>query len=235
MSPDEVHLWYIPLNQICGGPPALAALSADEQSRASRYRFSRDRDRFTQTRTALRSILGEYLNTDPSHLRFDYHPNGKPTLKTISFNVSHSGSLAAIAITPTAPIGIDIEELREVPEWRSIAESHFSASERADLLGAPPALKQQLFFRIWTRKEAYVKAMGTGLSAPLDRFDVSVLPAARPAILRIEGDAQQASQWTLHHLDPSPTHVGALACKLPACRVETYYFATTATQPKREK
>jgi len=185
-------------------------LSHDERARADRFVFPRDRQRFTVARGHMREILGARLAYSPHALAFDYSPNEKPSLREgrgCQFNLSHAESMAALVACDGFEIGVDIEHVRPLKE--DIAERYFSRRE-IEALRALPAVEQTVaFFRCWTRKEAIVKAIGEGLTRPLDSFDVSVSWAA--VLERIDGD--DAAAWRLAHFEPAPGYVGAIACR----------------------
>jgi 4'-phosphopantetheinyl transferase len=149
-------------------------------------------------------------------MRFAYGPKGKPDLAPgsavggIRFNVAHAGGLALVAVTRGREVGVDLEQVRDV-DVEGIAERFFSAREVAALRRLPPAIRAEAFFRCWTRKEAYVKATGDGLSAGLEQFDVSLLPGDPAAMLAHRGDPSEVGRWSLRDLAPAPGYVGALA------------------------
>ena len=161
-------------------------LTADERQRAEHYVFEKDRTHFVVARGLLRVLLGRYLRQDPPHLRFTYGPHGKPALATdtgggaLRFNVSHSHGLALYAITRGREVGVDVERIRPEVAQEKIAERFFSPREVTLLRALPAPLQATAFFACWTRKEAYIKATGEGLTLPLDQFDVSLLPGEPP-------------------------------------------------------
>jgi len=194
-------------------------LSEEELERAKRFHFQRHRTHFIVARRLLRTILGRYLKTQPSQLRFRYGPQGKPELdgeaaqRALRFNVSHSYGVALYAVTHDWEIGVDVERIRPDLAGEKIAERFFSPREAAMLRALPARMQQEAFFTCWTRKEAYLKAKGEGLTLRLDEFEVSVVPGEPAALLSVKGDPQEASQWSLKELDPGPGYVGALAVK----------------------
>lgn len=215
---DEVHVWRAALDQ-----PAISlkkltqTLSRDESMRADRFYFDRDRKRFIVGRGMLRNILSLYLRTEPRLLRFSYGAYGKPYLvgrageETIRFNLSHSHELALYGFTRGREIGVDLEYIHDVPEFDQIAARFFSESENAVLDTLPSNEKQEAFFNCWTRKEAYIKAIGNGLAHPLDQFDVSLAPGEPARLLKVDGDVQEAGRWSLKSLMPAPGYVAAIA------------------------
>jgi len=189
-------------------------LSEDEISRADRFALPKVRKRFVAGRGLLRVLLGRYLGTDPSAVTFCYGPQGKPTLagprQALSFNLSHSAHMVVCAVTRSGELGIDVERLRPAVDSQAIARRFFSPRETAALLALPPASRPRAFFACWTRKEAYIKAKGGGLTIPLASFDVSLTPGEPVALLRA-ADPDETRRWVLHELDPAPGFVAALA------------------------
>lgn len=191
----EVHSWCVPLDV---APAAIdgfyATLSEDERARGARFHFERDRRRFVVARGALRNLLGCFLETDPGQIRFVYNASGKPALSPtfrspLKFNLSHSGEQALIAVAAAADVGVDLEQVRPLPDRAEIARCFFSAAEIDALSWLPTHLQDQGFFKLWTEREAYVKARGDGL-----------------------GSAQLAPDgtWSRYLLEPAPGYVGAL-------------------------
>jgi 4'-phosphopantetheinyl transferase len=214
---DEVHVWKASLKPKSPSVQSLIlTLSPDERARAERFYFQRDREHFIVARGLLRVILGRYLNTEPGQLQLCYNAYGKPALSCQSgshglrFNLSHSHELALYAITRGREIGIDIERIRPDMVENQIAERFFSPCEVRALRSLPPSLQPVGFFNCWTRKEAYIKARGKGLSLPLDQFDVSLIPGEAAAVLRVSGDPQEPSRWSPRELVPDPGYAGAV-------------------------
>jgi 4'-phosphopantetheinyl transferase len=166
-------------------------------------------------RGLLRSILGQYLDIEPACLDFAYESRGKPVLTrggpALHFNLSHSGDLSLLAVARAAPVGADLEQLRPLPDIDRISATFFSAHENVELQAMPQEQKLEGFFNGWTRKEAYLKATGQGITELGDQVEVSLTPGAPARILRIAGDAQAASHWSLHCFSPAPGFIGALA------------------------
>jgi 4'-phosphopantetheinyl transferase len=193
---------------------ARALLSTDEAARASRLHFDRHRKAFVLGRAALRVLLGELLGQAPQDIQFLYGPKGKPELAGSSswlcFNASNSGDLAAYAFTRGCPVGIDIEHSRLIPEIQDIARRFFAADEVAELMNLPEAERLNGFYRCWTRKEAYIKAVGDGLSLPLDSFRVSLRPDEPARMLHLGGNTDAAEGWSMHAFTPAPDYFGAV-------------------------
>jgi len=214
---DEVHVWRACLDVQSSHVQRLALmLSADERERAERFRFQRHRDHFVAARVFLRILIGQYLQKEPDQIQFSYNPYGKPYLAqegnhTPSFNLSHSEGLALYAVTRDREIGVDVEHVSERVDTDEVAQHHFSPSEIASIRALPQSLRQRAFFTCWTRKEAYLKAQGNGLSAALDSFSVSLKPAEPPALLNVQNDSEESSRWSFLAIDPDPGYVAAVA------------------------
>ena len=213
LAASEVHVWVAVLDALPVGA-YIGLLSPDEAARADRFHFARDRQRFVGARGLLRELLGCYVDVDPSALLFAYGPRGKPYLAAdsrpdrVRFNVSHSGGLALLAFVRERQLGVDLELERPVPEAESIAERYFSPREGAALGRLPPAERPRAFFRCWTRKEAFIKATGDGLSRPLDAFDVTLAPREPARLLRVEGEPEEAARWWMEGLEPAEGFAG---------------------------
>jgi 4'-phosphopantetheinyl transferase len=194
-------------------------LSPDEQARANRFHFDRDRRRFIVGRGILRSLLGQYLQRDPALIQFDYGAHGKPRLgqamaaPDVRFNLAHSQALALIAFSRGRELGVDIEAVRPISDADRVAERYFSPNERQRFRDLPQAQKLEAFYSCWTRKEAFIKAIGDGLSYPLDQFDVSLVPGEDARLLAISGDEREAGLWSLRDLRPGPDFIAALAIR----------------------
>jgi 4'-phosphopantetheinyl transferase len=219
---DEVHVWRVYLNQSNATRRRLfETLSADECARASRFYFEVDREAFIVGRGALREILGRYLGLKPAAIRFDYSPYGKPSLAAgmgagaFQFNLSHSHRIALYALARSRRLGVDVELLNERHAGLEIAERFFSPAEAATLRALPIEAQTLGFFNCWTRKEAYIKALGEGLSHPLQSFTVSLKPGMPAALLEAAGDPLSVSRWVFRELQPGPLYVGALAVEGP--------------------
>jgi 4'-phosphopantetheinyl transferase len=216
---DEVHVWQANLDRNQSEvDDFLCMLSIDERARADRFHFPKDRDHFIIARGVLRNILGLYLNRDPASLSFQYSSHGKPFLApvtlpdAISFNLSHSNGTALYAMTRSREVGVDVEFIRTGPQGDQIAERFFSPQEVAALHALPPASQRYAFFLCWTRKEAYIKARGEGLSMPLDRFDVSLVPGEPAELLATRPDVLEADRWSLRNLTiEEPGYAAAVA------------------------
>src|ERR1035437_9410190 len=227
----EVHVWRATLDRTPSQIQSfLHNLSEDEQARAERFHFQRDREHFIVARGVLRAILGSYLNRAPEDVSFCYSSHGKPALAgesngdAIRFSVSHSHGVALYAVTRGRAVGIDLERIRFNLAVAEIAERFFSRREVAMLRTLPTEVQRQAFFRCWTRKEAYIKARGEGLSLPLDQFDVSLAPGEPAAVLGTQPDPTEASRWSLQELTPAPGYVAALAVEGHGWRLTCWHW-----------
>lgn len=219
LAEDEVHIWLASLEQAPECVRQLqTTLAPDEQSRAARFVFEKHRRHFIVARGILRALLGCYLQRPAEALAFTYNAYGKPDLKfpssqpTLCFNLSHSHELALYAFARARTIGVDIEYMRSLghDEYLLLAESHFSQDERVALRALPASLRQQGFFNCWTRKEAYIKARGKGLSIPLDAFDVSLVPDEPAALLASREAPFTVAAWSLSTLAVPQDYAAAL-------------------------
>ena len=217
LAVDEVHVWRASLRPDHVALRRLEAhLSADERTRADRFRFPGLRQAFVAGRGIQREILSRYTGVPPAGLAYRLSPYDKPALdgpaaaSGVSFNVSNAGDLALYAVTLRREIGVDLERLKPMPDGIDIAQRFFSAPENESFTAVPEGERDLAFFQCWTRKEAYIKAVGEGLSMPLDRFDVSFLPGQPARLLATRGDPGEAGRWTMVELHPGPGYVGAL-------------------------
>ncbi|MGJ3252881.1 MAG: 4'-phosphopantetheinyl transferase family protein [Elainellaceae cyanobacterium] len=224
----EVHVWRSHFSSHVLSDANLSqfaqVLAADEQERAQRFRSDPHRQQFIAARGLLRILLGDYLDIDPAQIQFVYGDYGKPLLNASSmsqalhFNLSHSHEMVLYAVTRDRPVGIDIEYLRRVQNVEQLAHRFFSPIEAAAISALSPDQQQTAFFNGWTRKEAYLKATGRGL-ADLSEVEVTLLPNDPPRLITLPAHSPDysdvseslGSEWTLHHLNPGESYVGALA------------------------
>jgi 4'-phosphopantetheinyl transferase len=212
---DQVDIWRISLDLEPESVQwAESSLSVDESQRAARFHFDADRYRFLVSHACLRVVLSRYLDCKPDQVFFTVGEYGKPTLSSnldLDFNLSHSGDYALISVACNHKVGIDVEHFRPDLEINKVARRFFSEEENSELDGLSPEQQTRGFFNCWTRKEAYIKGHGLGLSLPLESFDVSLTPN-QPAILRAtRPDATIATRWTLLSLDVDHQYAGAVA------------------------
>ena len=217
-SPGIVHVWSVRLNVHTGSLDQLSnLLSDDERIRAERFHFSRHQNRYTVCRGRLRQILARYLGLGPEHVRFEYGAHGKPFLADaqsrsgIRFNVSKSHELALVAVAILRDVGVDVERIRPVSDAEQIAQRYFSAEEQRDLESLPASQRNLAFLHLWTRKEALLKAIGTGLSMELDQLTVTADPLGPVSVVALDGCENAKTQWQIAPIIPSEQYVGALA------------------------
>jgi 4'-phosphopantetheinyl transferase len=210
----EVHVWRFGLDP---PPDTLAPLEstlcAPERARADRFRTETLRRRFIAGRGNLRAILGSYVDLPAGQIAFGYGTHGKPWLvgaSGLDFNLAHSHGVALCAVTRGGAVGVDIEAARPLESAERIIRRFFSPAECAAFLGLPEAERPAAFFRAWARKEAFLKATGTGLSTALDSFDVTLGPGEPAALLRVGDDPAECARWWLRDLDAGPGFAAAL-------------------------
>jgi len=217
LSLQDVHVWLVSLNQPNDYvQQLLGSLSAEEPSRGDRFIFKRDRRRFITSHGILRMILSNYTGIDPAQLEFSYEPNGKPYLSkefnpsNIRFNLSHSNELAICGVTRDREIGVDLEYIRPIPELEKLASKYFSNDKRDLFEIIPEGQKMECFFTTWTSMEAYLKALGVGLTNLLEYPGGYPLPSEPIKYFQIIKDTQKSTLWTMVRFSPSSGYVGAL-------------------------
>ena len=210
LADDALHVWRASLPL---APQRLQALrqtlSPDEIERAERFRFPVHREHFIAARGQLRAIVSRYLGIEPAQIPFRYSDHRKPSLAVdtnIQFNLSHSRDLVLYAFTRNRELGVDIEWINAEFASDDVARHYFSPNEYAQLNALPEAIRHEVFFTIWTRKEAYIKAHGAGLSLPLHDFDVTVQPGEAPQLLASRIDPQEVQRWSMAELHPHPEY-----------------------------
>ena len=214
MAAGDVQVWAVPLDEarVAGQDPE-SVLSDDERRRAARYSLDAPRRRFVVSRAALRTILGRLLNVAPREVPLTYAGNGKPQLQAgeLRFNLAHSGELALVAVATGCAVGVDVERRRPVRQLDEIAERFFAPAEIDAILAVEESQRTEAFLRCWTRKEAILKAIGTGLGYPLDLFAVPIGDATDGWVeLPASGSIAAVRCW-LAQLDPSADYLAAVA------------------------
>lgn len=209
LTDELIHVWLVTLDAPQSVVDALRInLSPDELERAAKFVFERHRHRFIVGRACLRILLGGYLGRPPAKLEFHYGPCGKPELAHresqtgLRFNLAHSKSTALVGVASKQEIGIDVEHWRNMTDGKDIAERFFAREEIEQLNSLQPERWQQGFFACWTRKEAYIKARGEGLSVPLNEFAITVRADNRVAILHSDIDPKDVDRWSVQELQP---------------------------------
>jgi 4'-phosphopantetheinyl transferase len=193
-------------------------LSDKELKTAKAFHFEKHRRRYVVAHLALRRILGYYLQINPAAVEFKYNPWNKPfianqSLENYYFSLTHSSEIALIAVTTGRPLGIDIERVRPIKGLLGVASRYFSAREQEALMTLHAEARMHGFYSCWTRKEAFIKAIGEGLSFRLESFSVSLLPDETAALLEIEGNPDEARRWTMEAITPAEGYVGAITIK----------------------
>ena len=232
----EVHVWRASLDRSPGELEAFRRLlSPDELRRAERLISGVHRRRFIAARGCLRSILARYLAIAPAAIGFDYGPQDKPRLggrhatePALHFNLAHSDALALFALTGIGAVGIDVEPIRPECPAEQIARHFFSDGEIDHLGRLAPQERAGAFFRCWARKEAFIKAIGLGLSLPLDQFDVTLAPGEPASLLRTAWDPGEAAHWSLRALEAGPGFAAALAVRGHGYRLRCWQFEPPA-------
>lgn len=219
-SPETVELLLTRLDITPAAvASATAVLSLEEQERGARFAFVRDRSRYTVAHAWLRRLLGTRLGVRPEAVELVYGTYGKPALaprfaaSALHFNLSCSQNLAACVFTSGREIGVDIERILPLAAVAPIGDRFFSQREQASYHALSELDKALGFFNCWTRKEAFIKALGVGLSLPLDTFDVTLAPGEPARILRVGTSSGEHCGWKLHSFVPYPGFVGAVAVR----------------------
>jgi len=224
----RVDLWRVRLDEPAKASSEASVLSPDEIVRAGRFHFEKDRIHFTRCRSALRGLLAGYLAIPAAEILFEYLASGKPQLaaeqnpRALQFNVSHSAGIALIAVGSQHRLGVDIERISSEVDTAALAERFFSLRERAGLRALPDHLRVLGFFACWTRKEAFLKATGDGLSFPLAEFSVTTHPDLDPALEEIRGNTEARKQWFLADLCVVDGYRATVAAEGALPRLETY-------------
>ncbi len=231
LGSDDVHVWQASLDQLADVIAKLASLlSSDECQRAERFHRPTDRRRFIAGRGILRKIISAYLALAPDEVRFEYNEYGKPFISddqncgALSFNLSHSNGKALYAVVLGRRVGIDIEHMREDFATLEIAERFFSKDEFEALKAVASDQRIKAFFDCWSRKESYIKAIGMGVSYPLDGFAVSLAPDVAPALLKVDADATEADRWNMYELDAGEEYSAALIVENPPVSLSRFQW-----------
>jgi 4'-phosphopantetheinyl transferase len=242
LKASEIHVWHISLRPIESRLSQLrASLSPDESARAERLAFEDARVRFISAHGALRTIIGRYVNEQPRALTFTAGRHGKPSLagprgavENVRFNLAHSHDFALIAVAHNREVGIDLERVRDNVDGLKLAERFFAPNEFERLQQLPEHQANRLFFTLWTCKEAYLKAIGTGLSVDLDRCEVLPGPEELVARVRLLGESSPHKDCLVRILSLGPDYVGAVAAEGEGWRV-SYREWPEPGQPARSE
>lgn len=214
LTHDAIHVWKAKLS-ISLEQRALfwSFLSEDEQIKAKRFYFEKDRFSYIAGRGILRTLIGAYTKTEAGEIAFSYTKFGKPSLSnndSLHFNVSHSGSLALFAFTQKSMIGVDIEKMNPSIDFETITRRFFSKNEAKTVLNLPTQNRADAFYKCWTRKEAFIKGHGHGLSLPLDQFEVSILDENPVALKKVNWSPSIVKEWRLYSFEPCEKYRAAL-------------------------
>ncbi|MCC7358229.1 MAG: 4'-phosphopantetheinyl transferase superfamily protein [Anaerolineales bacterium] len=217
LAATELHLWRLRLDLPARAQSATeTALAPDERERAAHFYFAADARRFVAAHGQLRQLISAYVGRRPAELVFAANDFGKPGLAApadvLQFNLAHSGAWALVALTAAVPVGVDVEACRPITDRAAIAERFFAPGEAQRLSALPAGEQAAAFFRCWTRKEAYLKARGLGLSLPLDAFEVT-LETGQPRLLWVQDDPAEAAAWQLLEPAMPPGYAAAIAVR----------------------
>lgn len=237
ISPEDVHVWVVDLAAHAEDEAVLRALlDPYERNRADLFHFARDRIRFVVAHAAVRRLLGSYAGLAPETLEFEFGEFGKPALSErcnrnppLTFNLAHSGERALVAVARGRRVGVDLERWTADIPYDDVAAFSFSVRERGELRELPEGLKQGAFFACWSRKEAYLKAQGVGISQGLEHFDVSLSPGAPAQLLADRRNPRALFDWAMLDLEAEPGYSAALVAEGKECRVEQYWLSMSAT------
>ena len=229
-----IHVWRLALDEEdCSAVEAcVRLLSPDEHARAARFRSPAARSHFVRCRAALRALVHAYTGGDsPRAVVFDHGPFGKPVLAAderarLHFNVSHTSGMGVIALASWGPVGVDVERIHEMADQDRLAARCFAASERAQFAALPAPARSVGFFQGWTRKEAFIKATGEGLSRSLHDFEVWLRPGEPARFLRVPGPPGAERSWSLHAFEPAPGYTAAVAAPWSGSTLTVLDFRT---------
>jgi 4'-phosphopantetheinyl transferase len=231
LGEGEAHVWRASLDQPADVIAQFAPLlSQDEYQRAERFHRPSDRRRFIAGRGILREIISSYLPYAPDKAQFTYNEYGKPFISTdqnsgaLNFNLSHSNGMALYALTRGRRVGVDIEYMREDFATLEVAERFFSKDEFEALKAVSSDQRAKAFFNCWSRKESYIKAIGMGVSYPLDGFTVSLAPDVAPALLKVDADAAEAARWKMYELDVAEGYAAVLIVENPPVSLRRFQW-----------
>lgn len=218
----DIHVWraylLLPESQ---QQRVWQLLTPEEQQRAQSFRFEQHRLRWSTARGVLRHLLSFYTQSEPQTIHLKHNAYGKPALalpqtaRPLMFNISHSHDYALYAFAYQRELGVDIEQMRTNIELDDLANHCFSALEQATYATLPSEQKVQGFYQCWTRKEAYIKARGMGLSLPLKLFDVTLRPDEPAHLIASREDVREVERWQLYNLQPATGYAGALFVERP--------------------
>jgi 4'-phosphopantetheinyl transferase len=218
LADSDIHVWCASLNVSSTKVERyFACLALDEKARAARFYFEKDRSRYIIGRGLLRQMLGDYLGLEPSKIQFKYGVHGKPALaskingRSLEFNLSHSNDMAVYIFNWCQPVGIDIEYIHRMKDMDDFALQFFTPNECKLIHSLSKDQKQKTFFKLWTCKEAFLKANGSGLTTQLSQVEVSLTTERSATFTSIGGDREQAARWRLNLFTPITGYQASLA------------------------
>jgi len=225
-GPGIVHVWVgsvdLPASTLAR---AIEIFSRDELARAARFHFDKDRNRYIAAHSYLRRLLGAYLSVRPHELRFEHNAKGKPALvgtaagTGVQFNLTHSDSLMLVAVSSDVQVGVDVESIRSLPDAEELVARFFSCRERLKFKSLPQEQRDIAFFNLWTRKEAWLKATGEGISNLLDQVEVGFVPGEPACLDQLPPGFPGTGNWTICDLAPEPGFAAAVATPVPRALV----------------
>jgi len=227
---EEVHVWIARIEAVPVAPGLIEILDPIEREVAARFRFAKHREAYIFAHAMLRDILHRYLDLPAHEIQLRRDSFGKPFLLKDGtpippyFNLSHSGALVLAALACDRHIGVDVEEIRPMDDIESLVTSNFSTQERADVLGQDLSHREQAFFRHWTRKESYIKALGQGMSIPLNSFDTHIPPGQSGRLLPRAAERPDVKAWWLTDLELPDGYMGALTVEEGFDRILTFHW-----------
>lgn len=226
LKPREAHVWLITIKDFI---PQLdefqSILSSNEKKQAQRFVFTKHQQRYIVVHGILRRLLANYLNMSSKNINFIYDNYGKPKVENINFNISHSQNLALFAFAKNFDVGVDTEFVKKKFAGDNIACRFFSEHEIQALSKLPISERKLAFFNCWTRKEAFIKAIGKGLSFPLNKFDVDIGYNQKSLLLNVRSDEYKASDWKLIDLDPHQNYAAALAVRSRIIKIHKFHYS----------
>ena len=236
-TPNQVHVWSVELDALASRLHHLRTfLSGDELEKSARFRFDRHRNRYIAAHGWMRDVLSRYLSLPPTRLQFGSGPKGKPFLtgdansQALQFNMAHSEAMALLAISPAARIGVDVERVRPMPDAGELVSRFFSRREADQFRDLPADRKEEAFFNLWTRKEAWLKATGEGIAHLLAQVEVAFLPSEAARFLELPKEYETATGWSLSSFSPAPGYVGAMAVESVEANPLVRSWDTSLTQ-----
>jgi len=230
LGAGEIHVWHFRLVVPEGLEPGWrTVLSSTERERADKFAFPYLRERYIAAHAIMRRLLGGYLGLDPASLVFEIAERGKPSLpgKPLHFNLSHTNDHGLLAVTRAGEVGVDIESIDRKLDRTGIAERFFSRAEADELASLPADLQAEAFCNLWTRKEAWLKATGVGISEGLTKIEFNCRPGEPARLLRVNGDELEAASWFIQSLHPPGARVGAVALRAVSAKVHCFELGAT--------